>query len=594
MKFSNLDYLGSVFGFTYDDSIRLQTSCGGLLSSILTILSITIIAIMGTSLFDKSNPTLIQEIKKYANSPEVNFTNRFDIALRMTSPENVYTNLDKIRIKLVKNLVYKSNYDNISFTDIPLSQCDETKFADTTDFYRKYRLDESLCPDMTNSIVDGDFLSDYYTFFQIKFSMCINDPKTGKSNDGANIICKSEEDIKQYLQRNLIKAQLFFTDTSYDTENFLNPEVNYINNYNINVFFNTQRETNFHLYYSNLTSDDTIFFLSQSVRNYINVALSYISERNAAREPHMNDFVIINIDADKISQNLNRSYKGFAETAANIGAIVNIVFLIFNISTFIYSRTEFFNRLIKNTTYMYSKKRNFKNLLKKKSLKMEFSDKIIKKVEESKVDLTVTNVNQLVTETKLIVKTTLQLEVIRNRKAEIEKKLSITSISKQNGVIEEKFDDWNLLKYNHDKNYFEMIIISFCPFFKFCNSKLRRDITFTDYSMKHYYKYTDFFNFFESFIELDLLKKLILNKEETEVLNILKRIIFVNNDELIGPIKEYNEIVKMNNKNKLMTQGSIENSQEKLRQYIHCILTKKTRSVFDQNLLNHFDEILKV
>ena len=98
MKLSNFDYLGSVFRFTYNDSIRLQTSCGGLLSSISTILSITIIAIMGTSLFDKTHPTLIQDIKKYANSPQVNFTNRFDIALRMTSPENVYTNLDKIRI----------------------------------------------------------------------------------------------------------------------------------------------------------------------------------------------------------------------------------------------------------------------------------------------------------------------------------------------------------------------------------------------------------------------------------------------------------------------------------------------------------------
>ena len=590
MKMKNFDYLGSVFGFTYDDSIRLQTSCGGLLSTVLTILSITIIAIMGSSLFDKTHPTLIQEVKKYANSPEINFANRFNIALRMTSPENLYIDLDKIRIKLIRNVVYKSNYHNITYTNFPLSQCDDSKFPQTTNFFKKYRLDESLCSNLNNTIISGDFLSDYYTFFQIKFSMCINDPKTGKSNDGADIVCKNADEIKEYMQNNLIKAQLFFTDSSYDTENFLTPQVYYINNYNLNVYFDSQRETNFHLYYNNLTSDDTIFFLSQSVRNYFNIALSYISERAAFREPWMNDFVLINIEADKYSQNVNRSYKGFAEITASIGAIVNIVYLVFNTSSFIYSRTEFFNRLIRNSTYFYSKKQNFRILLKTKieiKKKNEFSDEKAKKLEESKVNFSNTNLNNLETETKIIDNIKFQL----NKKTKIE--TSVVNL-KQNEMINERFDDFTLLKYNHEKNCFEMIIIAFCPFIKFCNSKIRRDVTFMDYSMKHYYKYTDFFRFFENFIELNILKKLLLNKEESEVLNILKRIIFVENNDLFGPIKEYKDIIKMNNKDKLKTQGSLEISQEKLSTYIHNAVSKKNRSVFDQNLLDHFNEFLIV
>ena len=139
-----------------------------------------------------------------------------------------------------------------------MSQCDDSKFPQTTNFFKKYRLDESLCSNLNNTIISGDFLSDYYTFFQIKFSMCVNDPKTGKSNDGADIVCKNADEIKEYMQNNLIKAQLFFTDSSYDTENFLTPQVYYINNYNLNVYFETQRETNFHLYYNNLTSDEII------------------------------------------------------------------------------------------------------------------------------------------------------------------------------------------------------------------------------------------------------------------------------------------------------------------------------------------------
>ena len=304
----------------------------------------------------------------------------------------------------------------------------------------------------------------------------------------------------------------------------------------------------------------------------------------------MNDFVLINIEADKYSQNVNRSYKGFAEITASIGAIVNIVYLVFNTSSFIYSRTEFFNRLIRNSTYFNSKKQNFGILLKTKieiKKKNEFSDEKAKKLEESKVNFSNTNLNNLETETKIIDNIKFQL----NKKTKIE--TSVVNL-KQNEMINERFDDFTLLKYNHEKNCFEMIIIAFCPFIKFCNSKIRRDVTFMDYSMKHYYKYTDFFRFFENFIELNILKKLLLNKEESEVLNILKMIIFVENNDLFGPIKEYKDIIKMNNKDNLKTQGSLEISQEKLSTYIHNAVSNKNRSVFDQNLLDHFNEFLIV
>ena len=56
MKLKIFDYLGSVFGFTYDESMRLQTNCGGILSLMLTLLSVIIITSMGVSLFDKSHP----------------------------------------------------------------------------------------------------------------------------------------------------------------------------------------------------------------------------------------------------------------------------------------------------------------------------------------------------------------------------------------------------------------------------------------------------------------------------------------------------------------------------------------------------------
>ena len=88
----------------------------------------------------------------------------------------------------------------------------------------------------------------------------------------------------------------------------------------------------------------------------MDIAFSQVSERSAVRDSKITDFVLINIQADKFSNSIGRSYTGFAEIAASIGAIVNIVFLFFNCSVFLYSRIEYFNRLVKNSTYIHSKK----------------------------------------------------------------------------------------------------------------------------------------------------------------------------------------------------------------------------------------------
>ena len=599
MKLKIFDYLGSVFGFTYDESMRLQTNCGGILSIMLTLLSIIIISTMGTALFDKSNPVLIQQTGKYAHPLQINFNPKFNIAVRMTNDYvNVYNNLDKVRVRLVQNIVYKSHYKNQTLINIPMTICDESKFPFQKDYFNQFFLNESLCPVMDGMSIYGDFLIEYFSFFQVQFYMCQNDPITGKSNDGEDIVCKNETEIQDYMNNNLIKAHLFFSDTSYNTSNYENPDRSYLNNYNMNLFFNTLRETNFYLYYNNLTSDNTAIFFTNSTRSWVNIAFSQVSERSAVRDSQMMNFVLINIQADKFSNSIGRSYTGFAQLAASIGAIVNIVFLFFNCSVFLYSRIEFFNRLVKNSTYMHYKRNSIGFVV--KTIKIENRQEKItdipkKEEEESKVNI-ITNLNITETENKCIEKTVLKPEV-----AQLYNQSHLTKISnnqsqgilKANETLKEKFDEFTLFKYNHDKNYIEMLIISFCPFVKFCNSKLGRDIKFMDYSMKHYYKYTDFFRFFDSFIELNIMKKLLLNKEESEVLNTLKRIVFVKNNDLSGPIKECKEIMMKDQKDKLKSQGSLEISEEKLRKYINTIISKQNKSVFEQNIIDHFYENIK-
>ena len=92
MLLKNFDYLGVVFGFTYDDSMRFQTNCGGFLSMILALLSLATIGFMGVSFFDRSNPSVNRDVLKYYSPPTLNFDSRFNVAFRITTGnDNMYT-----------------------------------------------------------------------------------------------------------------------------------------------------------------------------------------------------------------------------------------------------------------------------------------------------------------------------------------------------------------------------------------------------------------------------------------------------------------------------------------------------------------------
>ena len=363
------DYFGILYGFTYDESIRFQTNCGGFLSVFFCLFSIIIVSLMGSSFFDRTNPTVIMQVVKSTSSPTVTFGNRFNIAIRMTyGNQSLYQNLDKIRIKLMLNNIHNSNYNNVQLTEIPLSVCTKDKFPDQyQNYFDLYSLSESLCPDLNNQLVTGDFLSLNMQFLQIQFVLCENDPLTGKSNDGANIVCKNSSEIQNFLQKNLIQTHLFYTDTYYSQTNYTNPEVKYIDNYNIELYFTNQRQTFFYLYNSFMTSDDSYFFLTPSSRQYSNIQYSNIIERTAVRTPQMNNLVMIDIRSDKSVITYQRTYQGFVNLATNIGAMLNIVYIIFNFVVFIFSRIEFFNYVFKNSSYQYKINNNNDLNLKKTS-----------------------------------------------------------------------------------------------------------------------------------------------------------------------------------------------------------------------------------
>jgi len=533
-------------------------------------------------------------------SPLVDFQDRFNIALRMTSGEdNIYKNLDIVSIKLYLNYVYNSNYNNITVTEVPLTVCTPDRFPNNPITFKNYKLDQSLCPDLSKKFIQGNFLSTDYYFYQIKFSICQNDPITRKSNDGSDIVCKNKSEIKNYFQNKLIKAHLFFTDTSYDEKNYTTPKKSFINNYNINIYYQSQRESHLYFSYSNLSSDDSYISLFPSSRFYSSITFSDLSERSAYRENYMNDLILINLRSDTENQIIQRSYKGFADIAANIGAMINIIFLLFNAILYLYSRIDFIFRLSKGSIFLYYNSPD--KLVKKTRLnayentKKEVGEKseLGKSCEESKPNnVNTSNHQMLFLDTNVLRSTaqTNQLELISKKMIDHKK-----TINKE-GSLENSFETISLLRSKNRSKFKDLLVLSFCPCFRHCSNKLRKNLYYLEIIQKHFFKYTDFFKFIKRFVEMNIIKKLILNKEEKEIINILKKIIVLKKGDMIFSFKHELNPNKTGIEigSKLKLKNSLKSQEDKLKKYMNSLINKETKTTFERNLLEKFDDILKL
>jgi len=523
------------------------------------------------------------------------------MAVRIISGHDIiYQNMDKIRIKLVETIVFESDYNNVTENEIQLKECKKDNFPYHSDLFEKYQLDKSLCPDLNSKFISGDFLSEYFYYLQVKFYICRNDPITGISNDGSNVTCKSEEEIKDYLSENVIKAHLFYTDSNYDGVNYTDPDVHFINNYNINIYFSTKRETHMYLHYSNMTSDDTVLFFAPSVRKYVNIAFSDVSERAAVREPHMNDLVLINIRSKKSGSSLTRSYKGFADLAANAGGIINLFVVVFNSWVFLYSRVEFFNRLIKDSLYIYhpngtvtfpNKYLTLKPIIKNPNPE-EVNLNIIKFSEDSKKIINSNNNDSCFIEGRAFKGIKVKSALIDfNYFDEKIGNINQVLIKENKGKLSNRINELNVVYYDHDKSFFEKLVISFCPFFTICSKKIRRDIHLMDYSLNYYFKHTDFFVLYDSLIEMKLLKKFILTKEEMEVLDVMKRLIYVKDNQMVLCLQDKD---LKTTKSYLKSNGNSKKFEKILKNYINKVFNEGSNSNFEKNLLQYFDQFYKI
>jgi len=161
-----------------------------------------------------------------------------------------------------------------------------------------------------------------------------------------------------------------------------------------------------------------------------------------------------------------------------------------------------------------------------------------------------------------------------------------------------KLDNFYLTNYqNNEFTFIQLIRLAICPFFKLCHKPTDYDTMIIDFTREHYYKYTDFFKFLDKFIELNIIKKLLLKKEELEIVDVLKKVIVIKNDVLLEnmrkPRDKFPTERNPNLHDKLKKKLTLEKNEEKLKKYLEFILKKDNKSIVETNMVDRFEDLFK-
>jgi hypothetical protein len=316
------------------------------------------------------------------------------------------------------------------------------------------------------------------------------------------------------------------------------------------------------------------------------VAYNGNSESDTSREVQMLQFVTMDVRVAKSAPTCIRTYSGFAQIAANTGAILNIVFQTLHCTVFLLSKMEFSARLVKNMIYTHTKGEKDQSKMTHIRLTEQPVKKTVQNHEESNLNLL--NGPKLTTPNNILL--TDNKSMLTNPDNKTGKPSNMQDglialnllggkkMNTSNGSGGKTLSTMSLLNYQFELNVFELAFMAMCPCSNLVGRKYGNDMEILEFSRKHIFKYTDFFTFIDKIIEFSIFKKMILSKDESDAIDLIKRTVVVRDHDILNQVRENQVITKK------LTMG---NKEEKLRNYVGSILQKDHRSTFEQNYLEN-------
>lgn len=244
----NIDFCFSIVGLNYKGNHRYKSWVGGILSIMVFIIFISIVAYYLVSFFERKTPKMSFQNLKYWQAPRYDLSENFTLAIMMEINNTYQFREDLIQIKA--QYINKSN-SKYEVVPINIVECNRGDYIDNEEYFDKLQLDKAICFDMNHLYLEGNSVSEVYSYVQIQFLLCLSEQD-----------CFDQTEIENMFRLVKPLAYVYFIDTTFQTDK-KKRVVNFINYIEVNVTFNNAKVTNIYFSNNEMRVDDSYFFASQ-------------------------------------------------------------------------------------------------------------------------------------------------------------------------------------------------------------------------------------------------------------------------------------------------------------------------------------------
>ena len=362
--FVNID----LFGYSPTLSILkqpyYQTFFGGILTLLLILTLFATIIFFSLQLFEKDSPSVNLSTDIFPNPKQLDYFNNFEFIIGIQNSDYITEINEKIfqaEGSLFKTVVNDSGIYNIK-KSILLTSCDKALKNSTNEYlFSKLNLKGYYCisPEEKEELyIKEHWGNDGFSMIQIKFVDCDN--STGN--------CASKEEITSFLHS--ADLSFYIIDNLVSTKNYKQPFTRTINERSLKVSESYKVSLIQYIKHIRIENDDNLILTSNHSMNSFTLG-EFMS--NIVFERDSETFMSLSIELDNIIEKFQRKYYKIQDLAAQVGGIINALYMVIFIILKLYEKNSYFEYLINN--FFEIRLEEFQRNISIKSYRKSFSHK---------------------------------------------------------------------------------------------------------------------------------------------------------------------------------------------------------------------------
>jgi hypothetical protein len=536
------DYFGVYFTFRIKEKSQYQSRFGGLIFILFLLEAISYFSITFIDFWQRDSYTINYSITVTKPAPKINFfKSGFNFAYSLQYDNDTFTNpsdLSFLQQGLILTKLENSNISKKNKTNL------DTKFCEFKDFYDKIdentfnslNLQKFTCAKIDESVsIQGTFADPIYQYIELgillKDEVFTNDP-----NVTINL-----EYVSDFLAKNPVKLVLYWIDTTINVRDYPNPISSYIRTYLTYLDFLSVKKSNLDFSVMQFSSDSNVLIQNPEHQNsttFMETQDFFLSSEDRLQLGSLGKTIMkFFMRSSPKNTIIDRSYMKFTQFLANFGGLQSnillglFIFICF-LNTF-WAEQKIMNRILKFREHLKVSHPNHYNLLKsnlRSGSFMKASDKNINSKEnyEPPEQISLSNSKGIANQGddfnpdnyKENNENQIPLDInIESKQRQLS--LHHLNLKERKPISLEKHEENTLARSKKPVNFncFE-IICRKCP----CRSKtLSLKNKFYKKASKKIEYYFDIFTYVKKMQEIDIMKYLLLDKDQIKLFNFLSK-----------------------------------------------------------------------